>query len=219
MNFKEHPPGAGFKFKWPRVLLKSADLFCPHSYLAHTLKMPEEDLCKKPHLIFHLGHSFVSPNNNDLCKKTRLIFHLGHSFVSPNNKPSSAFYKIAKFAFKRFLFSPPFFLLYYLFICSRSNFLTITQAEMLTFSQLACLRPQENLTCLSLPRRKTTMRMPVKQASSQMLKAIQPKQIWPLLFFSVLIKKPLPTELKWHGKSKLISIWSLQAVLLSNYKF
>ena len=183
MNFKEHPPGAGFKFKWPRVLLKSADLFCPHSYLAHALKMPEEDLCKKPHLIFHLGHSFVSPNNNDLCKKTRLIFHLGHSFVSPNNKPSSAFYKIAKFAFKRFLFSPPFFLLYYLFICSRSNFLTITQAEMLTFSQLACLRPQENLTCLSLPRRKTTMRMPVKQTSSQMLKAIQPKQIWPLFFF------------------------------------
>ena len=196
MNSKEHPPGAGFKFKWPRVLLKSADLFCPHSYLAHALKMPEEDLCKKPHLIFHLGHSFVSPNN----------------------KPSSAFYKIARFAFKRFLFSPPFFLLYYLFICSRSNFLTITQAEMLTFSQLACLRPQENLTCLSLPRRKTTMRMPVKQTSSQMLKAIQPKQIGHC-FFSVLIKETLPTELKWHGKSKLISIWSLQAVLLSNYKF
>ena len=43
--------------------------------------------------------------------------------------------------------------------------------------------PQENLTCLSLPRRKTTMRMSVKQTSSQMLKAIQPKQIWPLFFF------------------------------------
>ena len=83
---------------------------------------------------------------------------------------------------------------------------------------LACLRPQENLTCLSLPRRKTTMRMPVKQTSSQMLKAIQPKQIGHC-FFSVLIKETLPTELKWHGKSKLISIWSLQAVLLSNYKF
>ena len=161
MNSKEHPPGAGFKFKWPRVLLKSADLFCPHSYLAHALKMPQEDL----------------------SQKTRLIFHLGHSFVSPNNNPSSAFYKIVRFAFTRFLFSPPFFLLCYLFICSRSNFLTITQAEMLTFSQLACLRPQENLTCLSLPRRKTTMRMPVKQTSSQMLKAIQPKQIWPLFFF------------------------------------
>ena len=196
MNSKEHPPGAGFKFKWPRVLLKSADLFCPHSYLAHALKMPQEDL----------------------SQKTRLIFHLGNSFVSPNNNPSSAFYKIVRFAFKRFLFSPPFFLLFYLFICSRSNFLTITQAEMLTFSQLACLRPQENLTCLSLPRRKTTMRMPVKQTSSQMLKAIQPKQIGHC-FFSVLIKKTLPTELKWHGKSKLISIWSLQAVLLSNYKF
>ena len=179
--------------------------------------MPEEDLCKKPHLIFHLGHSFVSPNNNDLCKTTRLIFHLGHSFVSPNNKPSSAFYKIAKFAFKRFLFSPPFFLLYYLFICSRSNFLTITQAEMLTLSQLACLRPQENLTCLSLPRRKTTMRMPVRQTSSQMLKAIQPKQIWPLFFFSVLIKKPLPTELKWHGKSKLYGVFRLYSYPITSF--
>lgn len=164
--------------------------------------MPEEDLRKKPHLIFDLGHSFVSPNNNDLCKKTRLIFHLGHSFLSPNDKPSSAFYKIAKFAFKRFLFSPPFFLLYYLFICSRSNFLTITQAEMLTFSQLACLRPQENLTCLSLPRRKTTMRMPVKQTSSQMLKAIQPKQMWPLFFFFCPHKKTIANRIKmtWQVK-------------------
>lgn len=31
--------------------------------------------------------------------------------------------------------------------------------------------------------------MSVKQTSSQMLKAIQPKQIWPLFFFSVLIKE------------------------------
>lgn len=66
---------------------------------------------------------------------------------------------------------------------------------------LACLRPQENLTCLSLPRRKTTMRMPVKQTSSQMLKAIQPKQIGHC-FFSVLIKKNIANRIKmtWQVK-------------------
>lgn len=194
MNSKEHPLGAGFKFKWPRVLLKSADLFCPHSYLAHALKMPQEDL----------------------SQKTRLIFHLGHSFVSPNNNPSSAFYKIVRFAFKRFLASLFSTLLFiYLLSLQLSHNNSSGNANILV---LACLRPQENLTCLSLPRRKITMRMPVKQTSSQMLKAIQPKQIGHC-FFSVLIKKTLPTELRWHGKSKLISIWSLQAVLLSNYKF
>lgn len=46
------------------------------------------------------------------------------------------------------------------------------------------------------------MRMPVKQTSSQMLKAIQPKQIWPLFFFSVLIEKNSANRIKmtWQVK-------------------
>ena len=44
--------------------------------------------------------------------------------------------------------------------------------------------------------------MPVKQTSSQMLKAIQPKQIWLLFFFSVLIKKNIANQIKmtWQVK-------------------
>ena len=113
MNSQEHPRGLALSSN-DRVFYLSPLTYFAHTHILRTRWRCQREICTK--------------------KNTRLIFHLGHSFVSPNNKPSNAFYKIVRFACKRFLFSPPFFPPYYLFICSCSNFLTITEAEMLTFS-------------------------------------------------------------------------------------